>query len=246
MELPIENQRVKKIIEYFCNGNELQFSKEIKISQPRINRLFSIDSRSGKFPMVSFEIIQAIINKYIDVDSEWLITGKGSMLKENMIINLGDPVSIYGNRKTKDAIIQVQEVPFYDGLKATMGLQALFESGKPTETLETIKIPNLPKCDGAISVTGDSMYPLLKSGDIVLYKQTSVDSIFYGEMYLLSVKIEDWEEYVTVKYVQKSEKGENYIKLVSQNQHHQSRDIMISQISAIAMIKASIRYNTMF
>lgn len=246
MELPIENQRVKKVIEYSCNGNELQFSKEIKISQPRINRLFSKDSRSDKFPLVSFEIIQAIINKYVNINSEWLITGRGDMLKENKSNILGEPVEIYGNRKTKDAVLQVQEVPFYDGLQATMGLQALFESGKPSEVLETIKIPNLPKCDGAISVTGDSMYPLLKSGDIVLYKQTSVDSIFYGEMYLLSVKIEDWEEYVTVKYVQKSDKGESYIKLVSQNQHHQSRDILISQISAIAMIKASIRYNTMF
>ncbi len=246
MNLPDENQRVKNVIDYFCNGNELQFSKEVGITQPRINRLFNIDTRNNKYPIVSFEIIQAIINKYVGVDSEWLIIGRGEMLKSKTIESVIEPFPIYSNRKTKDAIINVQEVPFYDGLEATMGLQALFESGKPNEVLERIKIPNLPKCDGAISVTGDSMYPLLKSGDIVLYKQTSVDSIFYGEMYLLSVKIEDWEEYVTVKYVQKSEKGEDYVKLVSQNQHHQPRDILVRQIAAIAMIKASIRYNTMF
>ncbi len=112
--------------------------------------------------------------------------------------------------------------------------------------MQTIKIPNLPKCDGAITVTGDSMYPLLKSGDIVLYQETGVNNIYYGEMYLLSVKVDHWEEYITVKYVQKSEKGENYVKLVSQNQHHQPKDIEISQIRAIAMVKASVRFNTMF
>lgn len=83
MKLPLENQRVKKIIDYYCNGNELQFSKEINISQPRINRLFSLDSRSNKYPVVSFEIIQAIINKFINIDSTWLITGKGEMLRSN-------------------------------------------------------------------------------------------------------------------------------------------------------------------
>ena len=82
MSLPIENQRVKEVIIFTTKGNELQFSKEIGVSQPRINRLFTIDKRSGKYPLVSFEIIQAIINKFVNINSEWLLTGKGSMLKE--------------------------------------------------------------------------------------------------------------------------------------------------------------------
>ena len=64
MDLPIENQRVRQVLEYYSNGNELAFSKLIGISQPRINRLFSPDNRSNKYPLVSFEIIQAIINKF--------------------------------------------------------------------------------------------------------------------------------------------------------------------------------------
>jgi phage repressor protein C with HTH and peptisase S24 domain len=40
--------------------------------------------------------------------------------------------------------------------------------------LEQILIPHLPKCDGAFYVTGDGMYPLLKSGDLVLYKEIKV------------------------------------------------------------------------
>ncbi|QDW23292.1 helix-turn-helix transcriptional regulator [Flavobacterium sp. KBS0721] len=181
-----------------------------------------------------------ILHHYPEINSEWLLTGNGPMVKEdnaNIIIMNND-------RKTIDSLQVSQEIPLYD-LEAVAGLRELFNSGKPQRVLDTIKIPNLPKCDGAISVTGDSMYPLLKSGDIVLYKETEFENIFFGEMYLLSVKLNDWEEYITVKYVQKSDQGSDFVKLVSQNSHHQPKDIHISKISALALIKASIRINTM-
>jgi phage repressor protein C with HTH and peptisase S24 domain len=181
-----------------------------------------------------------ILHHYPEINSEWLLTGNGPMIKEdntNIIIMNND-------RRTIDTLHVSQEIPLYD-LEAVAGLRELFNSGKPQRVLDTIKIPNLPKCDGAISVTGDSMYPLLKSGDIVLYKETEFENIFFGEMYLLSVKLNDWEEYITVKYVQKSDQGSEFVKLVSQNSHHQPKDIHISKISALALIKASIRINTM-
>ncbi len=149
------------------------------------------------------------------------------------------------NRKTKDIILDIQDIPLYD-FEATAGLVEFFKSDKPTNELETIRIPNIPRCDGATTVTGDSMYPLLKSGDIILYKEVPVErhSIFFGEMYLLGVMIDEYEEMVTVKYVQKSELGDDYIKLVSQNQHHQPKDILLSSVTAMAMVKVSIRKNT--
>ena len=90
------------------------------------------------------------------------------------------------------------------------------------------------------------MYPLLKSGDIVAYKQIYdfYSEIFWGEMYLISVEVAD-EEFISVKYIQKSEKGEDYIKLVSQNKHHQPKDIKMSKIRAMALVKASVRMNSM-
>lgn len=181
-----------------------------------------------------------LVENYPKYNFEWLITGKGNMLKEeqeNLQI-------ISSNRKTQDPNCTIQEIPLYD-LEATAGLKELFASGSPARILDTIKIPNLPKCDGAITVTGDSMYPLLKSGDIVLYRETDLENIFFGEMYLLSVQLDEWDEFITVKYIQKSEKGEEYVKLVSQNLHHQPKDIHLSKISALAMVKASIRINTM-
>jgi hypothetical protein len=62
-------------------------------------------------------------------------------------------------------------------------------------------------------------------------------------MYLLSIDM-DGEEYITVKYVQRSDR-DGYVRLVSQNQHHADKDVEIKRIRAIALVKASIRMNTM-
>ncbi|MFJ1474915.1 helix-turn-helix transcriptional regulator [Capnocytophaga cynodegmi] len=202
-----------------------------------------LDKKSG----LSMDTVEKFYSTYPEINPEWLLTGRGNMLKSDNENKESSIIIHHGDRKTRDKIIESQEIPLYD-LEATAGLVDLFKGGKAAKVLETIKIPNLPSCDGALSVTGDSMYPLLKSGDIVLYKQIPVnpDSIFFGEMYLLGVMIDEFEEMITVKYVQKSDKGDDYVKLVSLNQHHQSKDIQIKRVTAMAIIKASIRFNTMF
>lgn len=140
---------------------------------------------------------------------------------------------------------ELQIIPIYN-MEASAGLVKLLDSPVSQNPIDYISIPNLPNCDGALYVTGDSMYPLLKSGDIVAYKQVQdiENDIFYGEMYILSLDMSG-EELVTIKYVQKSDK-EGHIKLVSQNKHHHDKDVKITKIRALALIKASIRYNLMY
>lgn len=159
-------------------------------------------------------------------------------------IEVNEAAKIY-QLKTDAVVNGNQKIPLYD-IEAVAGLVPLFKDAKETEAIDHISIPRLPKCDGAIYVTGDSMYPLLKSGDIIMYKQIHDigNDIFWGEMYLLSIDTDD-EEYISVKYIQKSEKGEEYVKLVSQNKHHQDRDILRSRIKALALVKASVRINSM-
>lgn len=143
-----------------------------------------------------------------------------------------------------DFNIETQSVPLYN-IDVSAGLVPLFKDTESYKPLDFITIPNLPKCDGAVYVTGDSMYPLLKSGDIVLYKKINdfLPNIFWGEMYLISIDLEG-EEYVTVKYIQRSD-IKDHIRLVSHNQHHSDKDVHVSKIRALAFVKASIRINSM-
>ena len=175
-----------------------------------------------------------ILVQDFNVNPDWIESGKGRMF------NAEPNLTPYTHRT--DNALPLQSVPLYS-IEGTAGLVPLFTEQANIQPLNFIHIPNLPKCDGAIYVVGDSMYPLLKSGDIVLYKQlSSVDDVFWGDMYLLSIDI-DGEEYITVKYVQKSEHA-GYVKLVSQNQHHADKEVEVGRIRAIALIKASVRMHT--
>lgn len=155
-----------------------------------------------------------------------------------------EEVTIINRPKYTEKVEENGELYLYD-IEAAANLKSLLVN-KDQNILGKISIPNIPKCDGAVYVKGDSMYPLLKSGDIIAYKEVPVEiqHIFYGEMYLVSIDIEG-EEYLTVKYINQSERGCEWIKLVSYNQHHQPKDFPLSSVRALALVKLSIGMNTM-
>ncbi|MCH5334540.1 MAG: helix-turn-helix domain-containing protein [Alistipes sp.] len=214
--------------------------RELDMSQEKMAQYFGI----GKAALSMIETGKTGIstrNKNVlvqefDVNIDWLETGEG-----NMFTTSPDMMKPYLRRT--DTTVPRQCVPLYS-IEGTAGLVPLFTDKEKARPVNYIHIPNLPKCDGAINVVGDSMYPLLKSGDIVLYKQLhDINDIFWGDMYLLSLDM-DGEEYITVKYIQKSDR-EGYVKLVSQNPHHADKEIAVERIRALALVKASIRMNSM-
>ena len=186
-------------------------------------------------------IAPATLSNWEQLNLDWLLTGRGNMEKEPDLQQAGIQVQEKFPLKT-DNLVDLQRIPLYN-LEATAGLVSLFNDVDAIP-ISYISLPDLPACDGAVYVRGDSMYPLLKSGDIVLYKQVHdmQYGIFWGEMYLVSANV-DGDEFVTIKYIHKSER-ENCVKLVSHNQHHEPKDIPISMIRALALVKASVRYNT--
>ena len=158
------------------------------------------------------------------------------MLKEE-----APAIQMLSHPKVPEKIIDQQAINLYD-VEAAANLKTLFVN-KDQNILGQISIPDIPRCDGAIYVRGDSMYPILKSGDIIAYKEIhNFDNVIYGEMYLISFDIEG-DDFLTVKYINHSEK-DGYVKLVSYNPHHDPKDIPVSSINALALIKFSIRKNT--
>lgn len=220
------NERIK-MIRKALNMTQEQLAQRLGIGKAALSMI-----ETGKTRLSSRN--RNILVQELNVNPEWLETGKGEMF------NAEPDLTAYMRRT--DSSLPLQSVPLYS-IEGTAGLVPLFTEHVQAKPVNYIHIPNLPKCDGAIYVVGDSMYPLLKSGDIVLYKQLhNINDIFWGDMYLLSIDI-DGEEYITVKYIQKSER-EGYVKLVSQNPHHADKEVRIDRIRAIALVKASIRMNS--
>lgn len=151
-------------------------------------------------------------------------------------------IQLLHHPKSIEKKIHQQAIKLYD-VAAAANLKTLFDN-KDQNILGEIMIPDIPKCDGAVYVNGDSMYPLLKSGDIIAYKEIhNFDCVIYGEMYLVSFDM-DGNDFLAVKYINRSEK-DNSVKLVSYNTHHDPMDIPIGNINALGLVKFSIRKNTM-
>lgn len=225
------NERIRLISEMHFGGNLSAMARTVGVRQPTLRDIVGERQSSP-----GYDTIKNIVDSSsLGINANWLITGEGDMYKPSNIQLINRP-------KYTEKTLDEQEVSLYD-VGAAANLKTLFCS-KDQNILGKIKIPDMPKCDGAIYVTGDSMYPLLKSGDIIIYKEIQdIHSIFFGEMYLLSMEVEG-DEYLTVKYVNRSDK-EGFIKLVSYNTYHEPLDVSLTDIKAMALVKMSIRKNTM-
>ena len=150
-------------------------------------------------------------------------------------------VEMIHNPKAVEALDN-RSISLYD-ITAAANLKTLL-ANKDQHVVGRIQIPNIPACDGALYISGDSMYPILKSGDIVGFKGiNNFSNVIYGEMYIVAFHL-DGDQYLTVKYVNRSEK-EGYVKLVSYNPHHEPMDLPVDTIQDMAIVKFSIRKNMM-
>lgn len=217
---------------------------------------------AGAHSEIGGDKIAKILTIYDDLNADWLITGRGKTLltktaaEENIFVtktpekvinshdtyfdNQNDTFPKLQNRlSNKDVMITEQQVPVYESV-TLQSLESLFSNSlKPNSYLS---LPNLPKCDGAVRMWGDTMSPELQSGDLLVYKKVKDlrNGLFLGQIYLLSVEL-DGEEYIMVQYVEQSDIHES-VKLVSKNERYPAKDVPLDSIKALAMIKASVRY----
>ena len=182
--------------------------------------------------------LENVLNAFPEINRDWLLYGDGEMLKSSQEVRPARTFQLRTDRPLAD-----QEIPLYD-LSATAGLVAIF-SEISQEPADHLRVPNLPAVDGAVYVKGDSMTPLLKSGDIIIYKKTdfSPEGILWGQIYLLSYTIGS-DTYTVVKYIKRSP-IEGHIRLVSANEFYEPVDIPSGSITALALVKASITFHAM-
>lgn len=215
-------ETVKERLERFISAKQIskrEFERRISVSNGYINGLKYTPKPN---------VLEKIILQFPELSRGWLLTGEGDMLKEPL-----------GNVNVADGF------PLYN-IEASANLVSLFDgNGDVKNVVGRLLIPNAPKCDGAIYVRGDSMEPLLKSGDIIAYKSLPCEysSILYGEMYIVDFEV-GGEDFVAVKFLHRSDKGEEWVKLTSYNDFYEPKDIHLSCVRSLALVKFSIRMNT--
>ena len=215
-----------------------QLRKELKLTQEALAQRLGIGKsalsmiETGKAPLS--ERNKNILVQGLNVNPDWIETGRGEMFNA--------PPEVRSFLDHNDRNMPLQAVPLYN-LEGTAGFAALLADSSGYKPVDYVHVPNMPRCDGAVYLAGDAMAPLLKGGDIIMYRRMeNLDDIFWGEMYLLSVDVAG-DEYVTVRYVHKSARP-GYIKLSGYDSFNDEKEIEISKVRAIAFVKATIRMNS--
>ncbi|MDA6070681.1 S24 family peptidase [Flavobacterium sp. AC] len=210
------------------------FEREIGMSNG------SFASQLKKNKTIGLDKLENIIKRYPDIDLNWLLTGTGYMIKLNILEE--NDRRFY---KKLDKVEENPDLPLYD-IQTTAGIIYLFGDNENQKPVEFISVPKTSNCDGALYVTGDSMHPLLKSGDIALYKKifNLQNNIIWGEMYLIYVNNYGNESFFT-RYLKQSER-ESYVQFVALNPDHQTIEFPVSSIKALALVKGFIRVNSLF
>jgi hypothetical protein len=86
-DLPVLTKRISQIVQYYTNGNVKAFAEKLSnISQQRLDRIFKIDKRTGKYPSVPDDVLVEISKYFPDVNPAWLLTGEGEMLNNQSML----------------------------------------------------------------------------------------------------------------------------------------------------------------
>lgn len=209
------NKRVIELIRYLdISGNE--FAKRIGIPQTTFSNIINRDSD------LKASIIESIINQFGDISLEWLITGKGPMLKsESSIIP-----------RHNDNSVSYKLVPLLN-LDAVGGMHSLNTVSDGLEYTETlIPFTDAQEGDIALIVSGNSMDPTCPAGSKILLREVKNWREYFGFGNIFVIQLIDDRR--ILKEVRKyPEDSKNYILCKSHNDKYPEEELPKSMIKSV-------------
>ena len=182
---------------------------------------------------------ERIISKCDFIDANWLLTGKGDMLKQNdNSYNISEEInSVVEEPINKGSqIVPKQGIPLIP-CEAVAGISAGSVSVMEHDIMEYYVVPDFHNVDFMIRVKGLSMHPTYNSGDVIACRMIT-DSKFlqWNKVHVIATK----EQGVLVKRIKKS-KEDDCILAISDNKDYDPFDIPKEEILNIALVVGTIR-----
>lgn len=155
-------ERINQIIDYY----DIKSVRDFAINYLGYDSSEKINRLKGERTSPSYEILQDITNKFDKIDANWLLTGNGSMTKENnaeikSVKEIGFSISQFKQRGY---------APYYSDLLVSAGQFDLMSIEQREEPESWIKFPGI-EVDGWFPIIGCSMEPKVYAGDIVGVRQ---------------------------------------------------------------------------
>ena len=167
------------IMETSVKQRLIQFVKYKGISQRKFESTIGVSNGfiNNISKSIGAEKMQRIESAFPEINKIWLLTGEGDMLNNTTT----DSSQTHGNINTLQNTIK-----YYPNVNGSMGGVQFLDD--PNEMVCDITIPGYSDCKFAINAYGDSMYPLIKSGQIILMSEWSESFIDWGRIYLVVTK----------------------------------------------------------
>lgn len=222
-----KKDRLLKLIEHYSDGNKSEFARMIGVSPQAVNTWISRNT-------FDIDIIYA---KCVNISPEWLLTGKGDMLKatdesEPTIAEQRPAVAIYPTKHVDDGQQGIPLIPFSAMAGALRGEIQAFDY-----ECEHYIVPEFKTAHFLITINGDSMLPTYKSGDIVACQREAMTSVFFqwNRPYVL-----DTAQGAILKRI-KPGSDKEHILIVSDNPAYDPFELPLSEIYSVALVIGFIR-----
>ena len=195
----------------------ITYSKFAKIVGVPPQTLYDI--RDGKIQSITHKFADKIISAYPIYNKSWLLTGVGEILNETSSNVIDKP------QKNLTSGVPYFNVDFIGGFDLVINDQTINPEYR-------IDFKRYNDAEYWVNITGHSMEPLISNGDIIAIKEIHGwrDFLPFGDIYGIITN-----ELRTVKKVTKSDRGNDYLKLIPINEapEYQPQDIPIKLITHV-------------
>lgn len=213
--------------------NQTQFAQKINMRQNNLSEILSGKRNIGP----------NVINKLVisfGIDSDWFITGKGSMYKKRTWFDdisdelLGPQKVTRNSIKEKQEATKIQTRPRIPYTAAAGSLTSAVEGITADQCEQIPRINIFPEYDFTIIIKGDSMEPKYEGGDEVACKRIdSTSFIQWGKVHVL-----DTAQGILIKRTY--EDGEK-IRCVSYNPEYPDFSIDKNEIYSMSLVVGLVR-----
>lgn len=182
----------------------------------------------GRQTKPSFDVLQKILSTFDDINPEWLIHGKGDIHKSPMLAS--EPQSLY--KKTENKGIPIIPIEAMAGM-SNGGDNTILELD-----CEHYYVPDFQsKANFLIRISGTSMSPKYYNGDVVACRTIPTETfIQWGKVYVM-----DTIQGALCKRLFQSEKGDKWVKVISDNDKYPPFDMLKKEIRSLAIVIGVIR-----
>lgn len=179
---------------------------------------------------------EKILYAFPDLNSDWLLTGRGSMLKNNGLELIDNKEDIEKN-ELPEVNYEYKGAPYYN--VDFIGCFDLVLNDQTNNPDYYINFPPYNK-EGVVwcNITGHSMEPELNNGDFIALKEMTdpIEYLPYGEIYGIIT-----DNYRTVKRIRMSER-KGFVRLIPTNKspEYGEQEIPINMIRKVFAVLGSM------